>query len=98
MSESPDPTPADLNRQLRQHLDSLRAAGVHWLPANPPSPPPLVAGEPEPRAEAKIQPSLFAPASEPPTQGDLEQRRHELTVLAERVSGCQRCRELVVSR
>jgi uracil-DNA glycosylase len=92
MPEQSEPTPESVTRQLRQHLDSLRASGVYWLPASPPT------AEPAPRAEAAIQPSLFAPAEEPPTQGDVEQRRHELIVLAQRVSGCQRCSELLVSR
>jgi DNA polymerase len=92
MPEQAEPTNADLARQLRQHLDSLRAAGIHWLPAE------------SKRAEAAptttavaVQPVLFAAASETTPSGG-EQRRHELTALAERVSGCQRCTELVVSR
>lgn len=92
MPEQVEPTPDDLTRQLRQHLDSFRTAGVYWLPASPPP------AEPEPRAEAAIEPSLFAATDAPPPQGDFEQRRHELIVLTERTSGCQRCSELVVSR
>ncbi len=92
MPERSEPTSPDLARQLRQHLDSLRASGVYWLPSA------SAAAEPMSRDESKIQPSLFAATDAPPSQGDLEQRRHELTVLAERVSGCQRCNELVVSR
>jgi DNA polymerase len=92
MPEQPEPTPANVDRQVRQHLDSLRAAGVYWLPASSPTP------ELTPQAEATMQPSLFATAGEAPTQGGIEQRRQELTVLAERVASCQRCTELVVSR
>jgi hypothetical protein len=33
ISEQTEPAPADLARQLRQHLDSLRVAGIYWLPA-----------------------------------------------------------------
>src|SRR5262249_37124611 len=93
MSEQPEETPSDPARQLRQHLDSLRAAGVHWLPAHAPAP-----AENTPAAEPTVQLSLFAAAGAPAPDGDGEQRRHELTVLAERVSACQRCTELVVSR
>jgi DNA polymerase len=93
MSEQPEETPPDPARQLRQHLDSLRAAGVHWLPAHAPAP-----AENTPPAEPTAQLSLFAAAGAPAPEGDGEQRRHELTVLAERVSACQRCTELVVSR
>jgi uracil-DNA glycosylase family 4 len=92
MSEQPEPTPADLARQLRQHLDSLRAAGVHWLPAA------AAQAEPVPNPSATVQPVLLTSASDSAPDGGVEQRRHELTVLAERVSTCQRCAELVVSR
>jgi uracil-DNA glycosylase len=93
MSDQPEETPTDPVRQLRQHMDSLRAAGVHWLPAHAPAP-----AENTPTAEPTGQLSLFAAAGAPAPDGDVEQRRHELTVLAERVSACQRCTELVVSR
>ncbi len=93
MAEPSKQAPEDMRRQLRQHLDSLRTAGVHWLPAQPTGP-----AEPTPATEGAVQPSLFAAANEPPPADGVEQRRRELTVLAERVSGCQRCAELVVSR
>jgi DNA polymerase len=92
MPEQSEPTPANLDRQLRQHLDSLRAAGVYWLPASSP------AAEPVPCGEATNQTSLFTAESDASLQGGIEQRRHELTVLADRVASCQRCTELVVSR
>ncbi len=92
MSEQPEPAPVELARQLRQHLDSLRAAGVHWLPASG------APAESTPPAEAAAQPSLFASASGSTPPSGVEQRRKELTLLAERVSPCQRCAELVVSR
>jgi DNA polymerase len=93
MFEQSEETPPDPARQLRQHLDSLRAAGVHWLPAHMPVP-----AENAPAAEPTMQLSLFAAAGAPSPHSDVEQRRRELTVLAERVSACQRCTELVVSR
>src|SRR5438046_564555 len=61
MSDMPRPTADELTRQARQHLESLRAAGVEWLPnaplqvAVPPSPPP--------GASATPTPSLFAEAA-----------------------------------
>lgn len=91
MTEPTEPTDADLARQLRQHLDSLRTAGIQWLPRESRTP------EAPPSTEATVQPVLFATAPQT-TTGGVEQRRQELTVLAERVSGCQRCPELVVSR
>ncbi|HWG46427.1 MAG TPA: uracil-DNA glycosylase [Gemmataceae bacterium] len=92
MPEQPEPTPAELARQLRQHLDSLRTAGIHWLPASG------TPAESAPSPEATAQPTLFAAANEPTPSSGIEQRRQELTMLAERVSTCQRCTELVVSR
>lgn len=92
MPEQPESIPADLGRQLRQHLDSLRIAGVHWLPSRP------LTLETAPRVETTTQPVSAAPSVEPPTSDALEPRRRELTVLAELVSMCRRCTELVVSR
>jgi DNA polymerase len=93
MSEQPEPTPDDLARQVRQHLDSLRAAGVQWLPSHP-----APVEEDAATTRGTVQSSLFAAASLPAPEGGGEQRRRELTVLAERVAGCTRCNELVVSR
>jgi len=97
MSEQPEASPEELARQLRQYLDSFRAAGVCWLP---------VSGEPAASAAGlEMSPTrqLTPPVhhlvdSATPVQSDIEPRRQELTVLAERVSRCQRCTELVVSR
>jgi uracil-DNA glycosylase family 4 len=87
----PEPTPVDLARQLRQHLDSLRAAGVYWLPALKDE-----GGRMKDEKEPAPDSSFILPPSS--LKSDSEQRRHELAVLAERVSGCHRCTELVVSR
>src|SRR4051812_47860003 len=46
----------DPARHLKQHLDSLRAAGVDWLPGGPPPPaahPPAPAAEAAPAAGAR---------------------------------------------
>jgi|SRR5579884_992852 len=86
MPPTPDPT-----AQLRRHLDALRAAGVEWLPRtaaprSEPEPPPAPAEE-----AAMTEPA--APAADSP-----EHRRHELQVLAEVVSTCERCEELFAGR
>jgi len=96
LSEQPDPNAAELARQLYQHLDSLRAAGIYWLPVSREPAAPAAEGE-KPTAQ---QLPLFAAsdAAAPPAPDDREQRRRELALLAERVAGCQRCTELVVSR
>src|SRR4051794_13681705 len=93
----PDPTPDDLARQARHHLDSLRAAGVDWLPTAPPPRRRSASSA----AAADSGPSLFqSGAGEPAAPAPLpaEERRRELTVLAERVSTCPRCPELVATR
>jgi uracil-DNA glycosylase family 4 len=91
MPEQLEPTPDDLARQLRQYLDSLRAAGVSWLPDYK---------EEGGTMKSEKGPADDSSASSPPSswKDDREQCRRELTVLAERVSKCQRCPELVVSR
>jgi uracil-DNA glycosylase len=93
----PAPTPDDLARQARQHLESLRAAGVEWLPAAPPAPRRRLRSAPPP-AEAAAG-SLFEPPAEPAAApASADDRRRELTVLAERVSTCPRCPELAATR
>jgi DNA polymerase len=95
-----DLTPDDLARQARQHLESLKASGVEWLPKAPPrtSRRRTQAGAVTP-VTADVAPSLFEPSA--PDAGPTltpDQRRHELTVWAERVRPCTRCAELVASR
>ena len=38
MASASDSAPTDLTAQVRRHLESLRAAGVDWLPASAPMP------------------------------------------------------------
>lgn len=111
MSEPNRPDDAQLLRIVAQHLEGLRAAGVEWLPARALQPF-APAEEPAP-VPALAQSAPPAPASAPvgdtwlfPEDGGalpapvltLEQRRHELTVLAETVSHCTRCAELASTR
>jgi uracil-DNA glycosylase family 4 len=89
-----DPNLDQLARQAQQHLASLKANGVEWLPTA--APPARRASRRIPQAEG---PSLFEPAETPaPVPEAPEQRRHELQILAERVSGCPQCAELVSTR
>jgi uracil-DNA glycosylase len=96
MSNVPNPTAAQLTRVARQHADSLRAAGVEWIPAA------------APRASPS---SLFAdqddslPTTAPPQEAQVcgpalgdDERRHGLKVLAETVTTCSRCAELACTR
>jgi len=92
MAEQPNLSPEEAARQVRQHIDSLRAAGIECIP---------VTGEaPSTEAEADvIQTSLFSSVAEPAGDPDSpEARRRELQVLAEQVSGCTRCAELASTR
>jgi DNA polymerase len=110
MSEKPPETPADLARQLAQHVDSLRAGGVEWVPSQPlPETPPatrpattvakIVPAPTAVHAPVAAQTSLFAAAPvEPVVAGDGEQRRQALTVLAKEVAGCVRCPQLASTR
>src|SRR5437870_3600947 len=95
-----DPTPRsdDLARHARQHLDSLKASGVEWLPN---APPPPRRRRIAPAADAAdAAPSLFEEQAPAQAGGDLpaDQRRHELAVLADQVRPCMRCTELAATR
>jgi DNA polymerase len=79
------PDPIDFARQLRAHLESLRAAGVTFLPRGEP----LVIA---PRAPGDVE-SVTEAAPDP-----LAQRRHELEVLANEVAVCDLCPELFSTR
>jgi uracil-DNA glycosylase len=90
---------ADIRRQAQQHLESLRQAGVEWLPVGAPLP--LADTNPPLAPLAAAQTSRFAeagPAPAPPPTLPVEQRRLELKVLAAEVAGCTRCSELLATR
>jgi DNA polymerase len=90
-------TAEDLVRQAQQHLRSLQAAGIDWLPLAPLE----VPSSAQSPAAAGPAASLFAPAPEetaPARDLDLEEKRHALAVLAGEVAACTRCPELVACR
>jgi DNA polymerase len=97
-------TTEDLARQARQHLESLRAAGVEWLPGPHTAPLPAPPLRDTPAAALVTAPSLFAAlpeaeaSGEPSAEANLEQRRQALDLLAEQVSTCSRCSELFCTR
>src|SRR5262249_47059749 len=87
------PNREDTARQVQQHIERLRSAGIEWVPR--PS-----------KAEAATtisggwgdEPSLFAvsePVAPKPAQAD---RRVALAVLAEEVKACTACSELASTR
>jgi DNA polymerase len=80
-----------LGRMARQHLESLRHAGVEWLPLGPQV---SIAEE----AAAPFAPQLFADSDPGTAALSLEHRRIALEVLAKEVAGCVRCGELSKTR
>src|SRR5262249_36804881 len=84
-------TPEELRRQTLLHIESLRAAGVEWLPKASPR---------QPRTPEPVGANLFeAPLPvAPSTALSADQRRQDLTVLAQRVKSCTRCGELAATR
>ena len=104
----------DLRDLARAHLESLRAAGVEWLPAAPP-----IRNSParaRPLADATSRPGMVvntvaqkpAAADEdlvvkhdsvtPQLELPAEERRQKLTLVATEVKTCMRCPELASTR
>lgn len=99
--EAAEFTADSLLKTVREHLSSLAAAGVEWIPAGPLPREILV----QPAASASV-PTVAAPtptapvAATTPAVGDdtLGQARIELQQLAEYVSKCTRCSGLAATR
>jgi len=103
---------ADPREQLRQHVESLRLAGVTWLPrqadltvpeAEPelePEPAPAAKPVPLPVVPTALQTSLFAQAAEPatPVPETTEERLAALEALKAQVAACTRCPNLASTR
>jgi uracil-DNA glycosylase family 4 len=90
-----DRSPAELARMARQHIASLRAAGVEWVPtAKAKTEGSSLFGDETQLAPVVNQPSSQAPASSLTPQ----QKSQELHVLAECVSKCTRCAGLAATR
>src|SRR5262245_8402760 len=102
-----------LARQLKLRLELLRAAGVEFLPtaaplALTPAPAPLPARDAIKQGvpvAVPDTPAIAVPAvtglfdeADAPLPDSPDGRRRELTVLAERVSGCARCPQLFSTR
>ena len=85
--------PADLTAQVRRHLESLRAAGVDWLPASA-ALPEWIPDAPPVAAKGLFEAEIVAASPALP----VEQRRLDLRMLAEQVAGCTRCKELASTR
>lgn len=108
MSDSSPPTTQELARQARQHLESLRAAGVEYLPLFVASPESLATAPTTAGGTASVsflgsgEPAAVIEALRPAVDCGsvltLEARRQALAVLAQQVAGCTRCGELAATR
>jgi DNA polymerase len=101
MAAPEPPSPDDLARQAQQHIESLKAAGVEWVPRKRKGPRPRAT---ETTAASAVMGAggLFAEVGEaeptPAVERSAEERTRELTVLQEQVAGCPRCAALVSTR
>ena len=86
----------DIKRQARLHLDSLRMAGIEWLPGSAGKAP-----KNDPGTGGVTSLPLFAteeaPAP-PPVAVSIDERKKQLADLKERVSRCTRCPHLAATR
>jgi DNA polymerase len=92
---------AELVRQAWQHLESLRAAGVEWLPLGPPpaAPPTDTSPPSQPTTAPTVeQPTSLFAFARPKETLSAEERRQALRVLTAEVAGCTRCAELAATR
>ncbi len=97
---------AELLRQAKGHVQSLRQAGVEWLPLAPQAPSALVGvdvtslGAGPALAPAPLMSSAVPCGTLLPATADmpLEQRRQALAVLAQEVARCTRCAALASTR
>jgi DNA polymerase len=102
---------AQIARQVRQHLESLNAAGVEFLPAGNATVnvaatiPDTPTTESQSTDSVNSGPALFAAQAsnacavvKPSDDLPMDQRRLELQLLTERVTSCTRCTELVANR
>src|SRR5262245_46811365 len=98
MTESRSDDVASLRRQVLGHVQSLRDAGVEWLPVGVP----LTISLPQETTVA--QPAIAAPAAAAPPSAaappaeSLDARRQALRVLADEVKACTKCAELCSTR
>src|SRR5438874_10362328 len=96
----PAPRPHDFARHARQHLESLKSAGIEWLPRAQS----LVTPRRERSEGSATSASTLFGDSEPTATvaamavPPIDDRRRELAVLADQVRPCQRCSELVAAR
>ncbi len=102
MSEERLLTPEQLARQAKQHLESLRAGGIEWLPDGPmPVGVPALAMSLPVIEKSAAQPQSLFGDEQPARPGSTltrEERQDALAALARRVAQCTRCPALAAAR
>jgi uracil-DNA glycosylase len=92
-----DKTNPNLRRQLQARVQSLREAGVEWLPVGEPLQTKAKTAKTVPVEDAPIPLGIAEPAQES-REPTLEERRRALTVLSQEVAACTRCAALASTR
>ncbi|QEL18096.1 uracil-DNA glycosylase [Limnoglobus roseus] len=83
-----------LQKQLKQRLDALAAAGIEFLPAIAPTP---IRLEQNPFATTEpVSTSLFDDVTT--ASVGVDDTRRQLTMLADEIRGCKKCPELFATR
>lgn len=97
MTEEKYPNRDELVRQAREHAESLRRAGVEWLPNGPPLRVALELATPTSTPLPVVEAAAPMPL---PLSGELtlDQRRQALEALRQRVAQCTRCTALASTR
>jgi DNA polymerase len=104
MSDETPRNAAEVAHQLHRHLESLRAAGVEWLPASTGLEPPQSAPEeargplPLPVVAATLFDGGTPELGQAAAAMSVEQRAQALADLAARVAECTRCLQLAETR
>lgn len=103
MSQAKPESPAEIARQVRQHVASLRAAGIEWIPQTSASPScrdePTSAVVSLPTvSSAQVQTSLFTSAASPTANIEVSARQQALEELRRQVAACTRCAQLASTR
>ncbi|CAN5534896.1 uracil-DNA glycosylase [soil metagenome] len=113
MADSPEIDWNELRRIAQGHLDSLKAAGVEWLPVGPPLEARVLPAFSQSQATQDPSGATDSMANaRPPAGANLfettdasqaanispEDRRQQLILVAERVKTCTRCPELASTR
>ena len=103
------PLSEEMRRQLQAQVQSLRAAGIEWVPLGPPlevipksEPRPLGSGQVTSTGENRkviiMEPKTLPSSSAAPSENSLADRRQALTLLAKEVAKCTQCAALASTR